>query len=114
MSGPQLITHSRRNVIAVIALAAGLAACNPFGPTLISSSTVNGKKINVFASGSAPRNSDVEQNGTATRLKLGTRVVVVNLDGRVSVDGVETAYGPFTEINVTLGDNNTIEVKVVK
>ncbi|WP_164076741.1 hypothetical protein, partial [Stenotrophomonas maltophilia] len=72
-----------------------------FGPTLISSSTVNGKTINVFASGNAPRNSDIEQTGATTRLKLGTRVVVINPDGRVSVDGVETAYGPFTEMSVT-------------
>jgi len=110
-----LTVPSRRDALALIGAALALGACSPFGPSEIASTTVNGRTIRVFARGSASRSSSVEQSGQTTRLTLGNnQVVIVNPDGRVSVNGTETAHGPFTELSITIGDGDRIEVKVVK
>lgn len=105
---------SRRGAAAALLAALALAACSPSGPQLIASTTVNGRTIKVFATGGASHSSGIAQSGGATRLTLGNRQVVVHPDGRVSVDGVETAHGPFTELHVTISGGGQIEVKVVR
>ncbi len=106
---------SRRRTLALVGVALMLGACSPFGPSEIASTTVNGRTIRVYATGSASRSSGIEQNGQTTRLTLGNnQTVIINPDGRVSVNGVETAYGSFTELSVTVGDGGQVEVKVVK
>ena len=108
-----LAAPSRRNAFLMIGAALALGAC--FGPSEIASTTVNGRTIKVYATGSASRSSSIEQSGQTTRLTLGNnQVVIVNPDGRVSVNGTETAHGPFTELSITIGDGDRIEVKVVK
>ena len=104
----------RSSIGGLLALAVLTAGCAPSGPRLISSSSVNGRTIKVYASGSAAQNSDIEQNNDVTKLKLGTHVLVINADGRVSLDGKETAYGTFSELSVTIGDGDKVEVKVIK
>lgn len=105
---------SRRHALLSASAAMALAACSPSGPQLIASTTVNGRTIKVFATGGASHSSGLAQSGGATRLTLGSREVVVHPDGRVSVDGVETAHGPFTELHVTVSGDGRIEVKVVR
>ncbi len=83
-------------------------------PQLISSSSVNGKTVNVYAEGSGSQNADIEQNNDITILKIGPHTIIINPDGRVSVDGKETSYGLFSELDVTIGDGDKIEIKVVK
>lgn len=105
---------SRRSALVAIAATLALAACSPSGPQLIASTTVNGRTIKVYAAGSASRSSSIEQNGAATHVTVGNRRVVIHPDGRVSVDGTETAHGAFSELSVTFGDGERVEVRVVR
>lgn len=108
------VQPSRRSALVAFAAALLLAACSPSGPQLIASTTVNGRTIKVYATGSASRSSSVEQNGAVTRITVGNRRTVIDPDGRVSVDGTETAHGAFTELSVTFGDGDRVEVRVVR
>jgi hypothetical protein len=99
-------------VCALFALALFAASGAVAKPQLISSSSVNGKTVNVYAEGSGSRNADIEQNNDITILKIGPHTIIINPDGRVSVDGKETSYGPFKELNVTFGDGDKIEITV--
>ncbi len=94
-------------VLAILAASGAVAK-----PQLISSSSVNGKTVNVYAEGSGSQNADIEQNNDITILKIGSHTIIINPDGRVSVDGKETSYGPFKELDVTIGDGDKIEIKV--
>ena len=105
---------SRRTVFPALLAPLVLAGCSPSGPQQIASTTVNGRTIRVYATGSASRSSSVEQNNAVTRLTVGNRRVEINPDGRVSVDGVETAHGAFTELSVTFGDGGSVDVRVIR
>ena len=99
-------------VCALFALAILAASGAVAKPQLISSSSVNGKTVNVFADGNGSQNVDIEQNNDITILKIGSHTIIINPDGRVSVDGKEASYGPFKELDVTIGDGDKIEIKV--
>ena len=103
----------RRGLLSLALAALTLAACSP-GPQLVTSTTVNGQTIKVYATGSGARTSRVEQNGGETRVAIGGAQVAVHPDGRVVVNGAETRYGPFAELAVTVGDGDRVEVKVVR
>lgn len=103
----------RGSVVCALFALAILAASGAVAKSqLISSSSVNGKTVNVYAEGSGSQNADIEQNNDITILKIGPHTIIINPDGRVSVDGKETSYGPFKELNVTIGDGDKIEIKV--
>jgi hypothetical protein len=55
---------------------------------------------------------NVQQINDNATLKIGAHTILVAPDGRVSVDGKETSYGIFKELDVTVGDRDTVEVKV--
>jgi hypothetical protein len=55
---------------------------------------------------------DVEQINDKATLKFGAHTILIAPDGRVSVDGKETSYGKFIELDVTIGDNDSIVIKV--
>ena len=97
----------------VLAVAMLVASCGSSGPKLIASSSVNGKVVKVFSTGDAPDTANTEQTNDTTKVTVGSHVIVIKSDGHVSVDGKETAYGPFKELDVTVGDAGKIEVKVV-
>lgn len=99
-------------VCALFALALFAASGAVAKPQLISSSSVNGRTVNVYAEGSGSQNADIEQNNDITILKIGAHTIIINPDGRVSVDGKETSYGPFRELNVTVGSGDKIEITV--
>jgi predicted amidohydrolase len=81
-------------------------------PRLVSSSSTNGRTIKVFAVGNGSPSVDVEQINDKATLKFGAHTILIAPDGRVSVDGKETSYGKFIELDVTIGDNDSIVIKV--
>lgn len=99
-------------VCALFALALFAASGAVAKPELISSSSVNGKTVNVYSEGSGSPSADIEQNNDVTTLKIGRHTIIINPDGRVSVDGKTTSYGPFKELNVTISSGDKIEIKV--
>ncbi|WP_439573660.1 hypothetical protein [Phreatobacter sp.] len=111
---PTAALLSRRTAFITLFAPLVLAGCSPSGPQQIASTSVNGRTIRVYATGSAARSSSVEQINALTRLTVGNRRVEINPDGRVSVDGVETAHGAFTELSVTFGDGGRVDVRVVR
>jgi hypothetical protein len=89
-----------------------LAACSASGPKLISSTSVNGQTVKVFAVGGASPSVDISQIGDTTELKIGAHTIVIKSDGSVTVDGQSKSYGKFTELDVTIGDGDKVDIKV--
>jgi hypothetical protein len=80
---------------------------------MVSSTSVNGQTIKVFVAGNTSPSVNVQQiNGNAT-LNVGTHTIHVTPDGLVSVDGNENSYGRFRELDVTIGDGDSIQIKVM-
>jgi hypothetical protein len=97
---------------AILALALTALSCSKSGPQLIASSTVNGKTVKVFSDG-GPERVALERNGDTTRVTFGSHEIVINPDGSVSIDGTEKPYGKFTEIDITIGAGDKIDIKVI-
>ena len=97
-----------------IAAAALAASCAPSGLSLVSSSTADGKTINVFSSQSGAQTVSTEQANGTTTITVGAHAIVVAGDGHVLVDGKERAYGAYRELDVTIADGGQIDVRVAK
>lgn len=97
---------------------AGLAADAPIvvaqasTPNLVSSTSSNGRTIKVFVVGDGSPSVNIAQINDKATLKIVAHTILVSPDGRVSVDGKETSYGKFSELDVTIGADDSIVIKV--
>ncbi len=81
-------------------------------PRLVSSTSINGRTIKVLVVGNGSPSVNLQQRDDNATLKIGTHTILIAPDGRVSVDGKETSYGIFRELDVTIGDDDTVQIKV--
>jgi hypothetical protein len=81
-------------------------------PNLVSSTSANGRTIKVFVVGDGSPSVNIAQINDKATLKIGAHTILIAPDGRVSVDGKETSYGKFSELDVTIGADDSIVIKV--
>lgn len=97
----------------LVAAAGGWAQTEP-ASRLLASSSVNGRTFRVFSVGGGSPRVVLSQVDATARISFGTHAIVVAADGTVTVDGETRSQGAFRGLDVTIGDGERIDLKVVR
>jgi hypothetical protein len=80
----------------------------------VSTVTIDGKTIRIYAPGGAYSLSVSNEPDGAQKIEVRERTIVVTPDGRITVDGTPLAVGGFSELALVVHPDRRVETRVDK